>query len=125
MPPPLDLRKVKILKSPQRHDGFIDIVFGTDASTDLDYVVRIDFARGRVRGKLYRCTSPDCSSWSRVGSTNVTRPDRKMVQSKVSRAAIKATGSQIFWSVQSAWGSASCPTGCFDAAPNSGASYDL
>jgi hypothetical protein len=88
MPPPLDIRKVslgtgdagaavkvkmsrrwgsKILKATQRHDGLIDIVFDTDVSTDLDFVVRIDFARGRLRGKLYRCTSPDCSSWNRGG----------------------------------------------------------
>ena len=146
MPPPLDMRKVslgtgdagavvkvkmsrrwasRILKATRRHDGLIDIVFDTDVSTDLDYIVRIDFARNRLRGNLYRCTSPDCSSWNRVGSTNVTRPDRKTVQSKVSRTAIKATGNMIFWRAQSLWASSSCPRGCIDAAPNRGALYDL
>jgi hypothetical protein len=115
----------KLLKRVRAHDGLIDIIFDTDISTDLDYVARVDYTNGRLRGSLFRCTAPDCSTWTRVGSAAVSRPDAKTVQIKLSRSAIKANGSLIFWFAASGWGSMQCPTGCFDNAPNSGAVYDL
>jgi subtilisin family serine protease len=114
-----------LLKRVRAHDGLIDLVFDTDVDVNVDYVLRVDYTNGRLRGTLYRCTSPDCSTWTKVGSGKVTRPDGKTVQVKLSRSAIKANGSLIFWFAASGWGSMQCPTGCFDSAPNNGAIFDL